>query len=209
MTTEQLIRQKRLTKQSQYRATALKQMRADQTDPRHGTIHGYDCGCRCEKCKEAAKATNRKSHEKYREQLERNPDDPRHGTYSGYCYGCRCDRCEEAATEYRKARKQPKAIRVLNRKRQEGKILDEMQHDRRDPRHGTNTGYGYGCRCDRCKEAHRLYGREIHERHKEELLNDPTDPRHGTTTGYSYGCRCERCRAAVSKYAKAYYKLKG
>ncbi|HJA29467.1 MAG TPA: hypothetical protein IAA15_07885 [Candidatus Olsenella pullicola] len=25
-----------------------------------------------------------------------------------------------------------------------------------DPRHGTDIGYGYGCRCDRCREARRL-----------------------------------------------------
>ena len=31
-----------------------------------------------------------------------------------------------------------------------------LNSDPNDPRHGTDTAYSYGCKCDRCKEAHRI-----------------------------------------------------
>ena len=36
--------------------------------------------------------------------------------------------------------------------RRDRKAMSEMQ-DPNDPRHGTRTGYTYGCRCDRCKQT--------------------------------------------------------
>ena len=33
------------------------------------------------------------------------------------------------------------------------KALAEMTADKRDKRHGTHTGYQYGCRCEDCKKA--------------------------------------------------------
>lgn len=38
------------------------------------------------------------------------------------------------------------------RMRRDRKALEQMQ-DPSDRRHGTRTGYVYGCRCDRCKQA--------------------------------------------------------
>ncbi len=46
------------------------------------------------------------------------------------------------------------------------KRLAEMQANPEDPRHGTKTGYAYGCRCDRCKQAHSAYQRKIYLRRK-------------------------------------------
>jgi len=39
-----------------------------------------------------------------------------------------------------------------------------------DPRHGTKNGYdNLNCRCDRCREAHRIAHREYMERHPEQV----------------------------------------
>lgn len=37
------------------------------------------------------------------------------------------------------------------------KSLRAFKRDLEDPRHGTQTGYGYGCRCERCAHAGKLY----------------------------------------------------
>lgn len=43
------------------------------------------------------------------------------------------------------------------------KALQEMSADHGDRRHGTISGYSYGCRCERCRKARHDYYIE-HER---------------------------------------------
>lgn len=49
------------------------------------------------------------------------------------------------------------------KKRRQG-YLELMRASERHPLHGTTTGYGYGCRCERCKAANK----EMRERRKAE-----------------------------------------
>lgn len=39
--------------------------------------------------------------------------------------------------------------------RRRNRYLEEMEENPEDPRHGTLTGYAYGCRCERCVAAKR------------------------------------------------------
>ena len=45
----------------------------------------------------------------------------------------------------------------MTEKERRAGYLRDMRANERHPRHGTKTGYGYGCRCDRCKAAAREY----------------------------------------------------
>ncbi|GAA1937533.1 hypothetical protein GCM10009797_34020 [Nocardioides hwasunensis] len=65
-----------------------------------------------------------------------------------------------------------------------------------DPRHGTANGYGnLGCRCDACREAHRVRHAEYMARvRRSGELADAGD--HGSSYRYDVGCRCDECREA-------------
>lgn len=80
-----------------------------------------------------------------------------------------------------------------------------MAAERDKLRCGTRSSYAHGCRCDRCREAHREYSRERqHKRVKRGI--GPGDPRHGSIRGYAQGCRCDRCREANTAYHREYRK---
>ena len=73
--------------------------------------------------------------------------DQRHGSRTGYNLGCRCPKCSEAHSAYIRvhyANSDRKGICIAR--------LRELEH-KENPFHGTITGYSYGCRCDRCKNA--------------------------------------------------------
>lgn len=75
-----------------------------------------------------------------------------------------------------------------------------------DPRHGTTNGYGnLGCRCDACREAHRINHRKYMDRMRAE---GRTLGRHGTALSYDSGCRCDDCREAHNAKSREYKRAR-
>lgn len=69
-------------------------------------------------------------------------------------------------------------------------------------RHGTDTAYCAGCRCDGCRAAHTAACREYRARKRADGYAGLT---HGSTGTYGLGCRCEPCRAAESYRGRGRY----
>ncbi len=125
-------------------------------DVPHGTPGGYtNHACRCDLCKAANSAYQRKQREtpcvscgaptwgRYRVDPLCQPCwwakltvplEERHGTELGYKKGCRCPECTSVTNAARA------------RRRREGKVHTH-----------NNNGYANGCRCPVCREAHRAY----------------------------------------------------
>lgn len=88
--------------------------------------------------------------------------------------------------------------RELVNKRRGEPLPDKVEH-------GTPNAYNnYGCRCEVCKSAYRLY--QIEQVAGRRAKGLPTvDSRHGTYNGYlNYHCRCERCVEANRVYSIGY-----
>ena len=128
----------------------------DVDDPRHGTIRGYDIGCRCDPCK-SAKSDYKKEYKKDKlEEIQQDPEHSFHGTIQGYIIGCRCDPCKSAKSEYMKEYNKNK--------------LEEIQQDPEHSSHGTIQGYDIGCRCDSCKSARSEHMRQQRRKKKESSI---------------------------------------
>lgn len=72
-----------------------------------------------------------------------------------------------------------------------------------DPRHGTVNGYGnHGCRCEDCREAHRLNHARYMEKVRKTGQLAGNETRHGTSYRYDVGCRCDECREAHNEKSR-------
>lgn len=73
--------------------------------------------------------------------------------------------------------------------------------------HGLRSTYQRGCRCDSCREANRIEGRELtrswRARRRLEIGCGPGGGSHGEQTTFWLGCRCEPCGKAHATYAAA------
>ena len=58
-----------------------------------------------------------------------------------------------------KRREQGAEVEAEQKRRSAERQLEKLLRDPEDPRHGTVTGYNYGCRCERCLEGGRAYFR--------------------------------------------------
>ena len=116
--------------------------------------------------------------------------------HSDHCYSahkCRCDRCRASRAKAQRA----------HRERKSGSAPIERAEPRwtippTDPRHGTTSAYGAGCRCEECREAKRQSRTPAGRVRR---ANGEPAP-HGTTTNYQRGCRCNECREAVAAHAR-------
>lgn len=51
--------------------TYRKRFQADPSDPRHGSIEGYNMGCKCDRCREASRLYSKQNRERYRAHKQR------------------------------------------------------------------------------------------------------------------------------------------
>ena len=88
----------------------------DPEDPRHGTPNGYgNCGCRCQKCRDAHAEDFRKRRADREARLAADPDLTRHGVPSTYGnWRCRCEACTAAWAADSLARKRLRKARKTN-----------------------------------------------------------------------------------------------
>lgn len=162
----------------------------------HGTLGAYtNKKCRCEECRDAARAYQKKRAERRKLGLpgaEDRTEDWRivHGSRSRVEAGCECDVCLPARETYAELDAEA------------GRQKLARKEARREAAHGTRNGYNhYGCRCEACTNATKQHARDRKAKVKPE-----DTPVHGTRNGYTnYGCRCDECKKAGAAANKAYY----
>lgn len=81
-------------------------------------------------------------------------DHPDHGTRTGYKAGCRCVRCANYTKMNPPTTMERKLRAAARRKITSQAKAKELRSNPDDSRHGKNSSYMYGCRCDKCKAAH-------------------------------------------------------
>lgn len=87
-------------------------------------------------------------------------------------------------------------------KEQRARCLAEMKANPKDPRHGTATGYTYGCKCDRCRAASKkatVKSRWAEADARRKAVGERWAAEregHGTLERYEGGCRCRECKSA-------------
>lgn len=124
------------------------------------------------------------------------PEHPHGKTQTCYGgHGCRCDECRSAVGAYRKRWLLSQgATRTAQPKKRADWTPEPLSDD--DSRHGTRGGYAnYGCRCQPCAEASKIY---MAEKRKHPSGRSKTSE-HGTTGRYVRGCRCALCFEAMAE----------
>lgn len=110
---------------------------------KHGTLHAYKIGCRCDLCVASSRAENRKRYSERRAYFIKHGElspNISHGTAQAYTQGCLCELCQQAA----------KIVRVKSYTKQREHLRATGQFLGTIVKHGSNTAYLYGCRCDDC-----------------------------------------------------------
>lgn len=144
----------------------------------HGTISGYQRGCRCEPCR-SARSIYQKSRTAKRKAELRAQSQP-----------------EASKSEGPEEKRSKTGLRHGELASSHGLATETVLP------HGSIPAYKKGCRCEKCTMAYRKeYNREYHQSRK----GTPTAPiaAHGTVGSYGKGCRCEACKLAKSDYTKA------
>lgn len=134
----------------------------------HGTTYAFKTlKCRCDECREAVNASERKRRASKKSLPPLAEDDPRHGKFSTYVnQGCRCTLCRKANSDKNYARRRGVPI-----ERKEELILEQgnccaacgrdFEGLRTHYDHNHDTGEYRGVLCGQCNMALGLLGDDL------------------------------------------------